>query len=77
MTHQLDMMPGALVDPAVLDRIDAQMPKVREVEPRLPLGACMHPVDAIKAAHKDMGHEIAPEQETAMRAYYDDEVPAP
>lgn len=37
MTHQLDLMPAALVDAAVLDRIDAQLPKVREVRsPRLP-----------------------------------------
>lgn len=37
MTQQLDMMPAALTDPAVLERIDAQLPKPREVrEPRLP-----------------------------------------
>lgn len=36
MTQQLDMMPGELVDQAVLERIDAQLPKTREVkEPRL------------------------------------------
>jgi hypothetical protein len=37
MTHQFDMMPAALTDPAVLERIDAQLPKVRDVKaPRLP-----------------------------------------
>lgn len=37
MTHQLDMMPAELVDAAVLDRIDAQLPKARDVRnPQLP-----------------------------------------
>lgn len=36
MTHQLDMMPANFTDAAVLERIDAQLPKVREVRaPRL------------------------------------------
>jgi hypothetical protein len=37
MTQQLDMMSAELVDASVLDRIDAQLPKAREVKsPRLP-----------------------------------------
>lgn len=38
MTHQLDLMPANLVDASVLTRIDAQLPKQREVKaPRLRL----------------------------------------
>jgi hypothetical protein len=37
MTHQLDLMPAELVDESVLERLDARLPKVREVRsPRLP-----------------------------------------
>lgn len=36
LTQQFDMMPGELVDASVLERIDAQLPKVRDVRsPRL------------------------------------------
>jgi hypothetical protein len=51
MTHQLDMMPGELTDRAVLERIDAQLPKAREVtNPRLPFHlseACKDELTAI------------------------------
>lgn len=37
MTQQLDMMPGEFVSESLLARIDAQLPKQREVKsPRLP-----------------------------------------
>lgn len=74
MTQQLDLMPGELVDGAVLERIAEQMPKPREVEPRLPLKACMHPVDAIKSVFTEAGIQVHPDQEARMRAVCDEQV---
>lgn len=53
MTHQLDLMPGQLVDPAVLDRIGEQLPKPREVTRRFL-------VDLVLEDHRrfDVGSEL-------------------
>ena len=74
MTRQLDMMPGEFVSDSMLEHIDSLMPKPREVEPRLPLHACMHPVDAIKSVFASAGIQIHPELETRMRAICDEQV---
>ncbi|HEY0684722.1 MAG TPA: hypothetical protein VGD45_20465 [Steroidobacter sp.] len=50
IANQLDMMPGALVDGAVLERIAEQLPKAREVTSRLPLDGVLD--------RADVGHEL-------------------
>jgi hypothetical protein len=60
MTHQFDMMPAALTDPSVLERIDAQLPKVRDVKaPRLP--TVLPVADAVDETFHDKHHESSME----------------